>query len=121
MDAGTLRRFKVAFDMPQETKGAGGVVSVIWSELRVCHAQIIYARGSEVVEAARLEGRSIYKIRIRSNVSSKLITTEARMRDVKRHPDPSALAGVGVFAVLEVDALTDRQWIYLVVEEGKAA
>jgi hypothetical protein len=43
------------------------------------------------------------------------------MRDVKRHPAPTALAGAGVFAVLEVDAMTDRQWIYLVVEEGKAA
>jgi hypothetical protein len=25
-DAGTLRRFKVAFNGPQETKGAGGVL-----------------------------------------------------------------------------------------------
>ncbi|MBU0642400.1 MAG: head-tail adaptor protein [Alphaproteobacteria bacterium] len=111
MGAGHLNE-SVAFDEPVQSKGAGGVVSTIWTERHACHARVIYQRGSETVEAARLEGRAIYKWKIRSCTAARAITTDWQARDVRRAKG---------YAVIEVDAITDRAWIYVVVEGGKAA
>lgn len=101
----------VAFDMPAGTPGPGGVTSPGWEERHACRAQFIYSRGSEVVEAARLEGRPIFKIRIRSCAAARSVTTDWRMRDTRRGTE---------YAIREVDAITDRRWVYVVVEGGKA-
>lgn len=101
----------VAFDAPVETTGSGGVISTGWDERHVCRAQFMYSRGGEVVEAARLEGRPIYKVRVRQCVAARSIATDWRMRDTRRLVE---------YAIIEVDAITDRQWVYLVIEGGKA-
>ena len=88
-------------------------MSSTWQRHHECRAQLIYQRGSEVVEAARLEGRSIYKVKIRSCVAARAITTDYRMIDLHRVDT--------TYAVIEVDAITDPMWVYLVVEGGKAA
>lgn len=108
--AGDLRE-AVAFDEPVQSAGPGGVVTTVWTERYVCRAQSIYHRGSEVVEAARLEGRPIYKVRIRQCNAARRITTDWHMRDMRR--------GVK-YAIREVDAVTDRAWVYVVVEGGRA-
>lgn len=111
--AGRLRE-RVAFDEPvQAPTGDGGTVTG-WSEPPVsheCRAEFIYARGSEAIDAARLTGRSIYKVRIRSSQAARRITSAWRMRDVHRDVE---------YQVREVDAITDRHWIYVVVESGVA-
>lgn len=102
----------VAFDEPVNSTGSGGVVSTVWTQRLACRAQFIYARGSEAVEAARREGRAVYKIKIRTCTAARQIKQSWQMRDTRR--------GVA-YNVIEVDAITDREWIYLVVESGKAA
>ncbi len=101
----------VAFDEPEQVAGPGGVVSTVWTERHACRAQFIYSRGSEVVEAARLEGRPIYKVRVRQCVAVRLVTADYRMRDTRRG---------AVYSIREVDSITDRQWVYVVVEGRKA-
>lgn len=101
----------VAFDAPAPTTGPGGVTSPGWAERHACRAQFIYARGTEPVEAARREGRSVYKIKIRSCTAARAIIPSWRMRDTRRGTE---------YNVIEVDDITDREWIYIVAESGKA-
>lgn len=103
---------RFAFDEPMISESAGGVTRPQWAERHNCRAQVIYARGSETIEAARLEGRPIYKLRIRQCQAAKPITTDWRARDVRRGTE---------YSIREVDAITDREWVYLVIEGGKAA
>ncbi|WP_295537479.1 head-tail adaptor protein [uncultured Thioclava sp.] len=110
--AGALTQ-SIAFDSPQSSVGPGGVIVINWLRQHSCRGKLIYQRGSEVVEAARLEGRPIYKVKIRSCVAARAITTDCRMIDLHRADT--------AYAVIEVDAITDPMWVYLVVEGGKAA
>ena len=109
--AGDLRE-RYAFDQQGPIEMPGGVTAPGWTQQHACRAQVIYARGSETVEAARLEGRPIYKLRIRQCAAARGITTDARARDLRRGLE---------YAVIEVDSITDPAWIYLVIEGGKAA
>lgn len=110
-NAGDLNE-AVAFDEPVQSTGPGGVTSPIWFERHACRAQFIYSRGSEVVEAARLEGRSTYKVRVRQCEAARRITADWRMRDTRRGTE---------YAVIEVDSITDRAWIYIVAQSVKVA
>lgn len=101
----------VAFDEPVENTLPGGVTLPGWAERYACRAQFIYARGGEVVEAARREGRSVFKVRIRSCTASRAIRVNWRMRDTRRSED---------YNIIEADAVTDGEWVYLVVQSGKA-
>lgn len=101
----------VAFDTPRyQPDGAGGE-DRIWVEQFRARARISYARGSEAIEAARLQGRAVYKVRLRGSTESRAVTTDWAMRDLR---------GGAVFNIREVDGLTDRRWVYLVVETGVA-
>lgn len=121
MPAGNLRD-SVKFQEPVESTGAGGVVTTVWTDRHQTRAQLIYQRGSEVVEAARLEGRPIYKVKIRSCVAARAITTDYRMIDLHRVVyDEKGKPTVGGYAVIEVDAITDPMWVFVVIEGGKAA
>lgn len=111
--AGKMRD-RVAFDRPTlEPDGYGGQVSG-WSGGAAsyeCRAELIYQRGGEAVEASRLAGRSIYKVRVRQCAEAREISADWRMRDLRRGAE---------YNVREVDAITDRAWIFLVVESGVA-
>jgi len=78
-----------------------------WTERHACRAQWVYGKGDESVQAAREAGRKAYKIRIRSCAAARAITEGYRMRDVRRST---------VLNIREVDAITDRAWVYLTVE-----
>lgn len=110
-EANDLRE-AVAFDAPGENVLPGGVTETVWEERHKCRAQFIYARGGEVVEAARREGRSTFKIKIRSCLKARAICEAWRMRDTRRSVD---------YNIIEVDSVTDPAWVYLVAESGKAA
>lgn len=116
MPAGQLRE-SVAFDRRvTESDGFGGR-GIVWSERHVCRAQVIYHRGGEEVDAARLAGRAVYKVKIRSCDAARRIRAEDRMRDLRRQEQGSDGDYVaGVYNVREVDAISDRAWVWLVVE-----
>jgi len=121
--AGRLRVF-VAFDVPAENPDGSGGVEIGWTEIRACRAEFIYSRGSETVEAARLQGRSVYKVKIRSMGTAGDIDQSCRLRTVKRGlPDgideTDPLPGRR-YSVREVDKISTPGWIYLVVESGVA-
>ena len=98
----------VAFDEPATVSvGDGGTVDG-YEEKYACRAEFIYSRGSEVVDAARLEGRAIYKVKIRSSAAARAIRTDWQMRRSV------------TYNIREIDAISDRQWIFIVVESGVA-
>lgn len=118
--AGDLRE-KVAFDEPVDVDDGYGGKARSWAQRYSCRAQFIYSRGNEAVEAARLEGRSIYKVRIRSCTASRAIKADWRMRDLRRlvlGDDDEPVSGI--YNVREADAITDPQWVYIVVEHRAA-
>ncbi|MHA7852201.1 head-tail adaptor protein [Roseovarius sp.] len=110
MTAGHLSE-RFAFDAPTSTPDGFGGIETGWEEQFTRSCEVIYQRGSEAIEAARLTGRSIYKIKLRSDSGTRTITTDWRARDARRGTE---------YNVREVDAITDRAWVYLVVESGGA-
>lgn len=107
---GDLRE-RVAFEAPSKAKDDYGNKTDSWLPKYSCRAQFIYARGGESVEAARLSGRSFFKVRIRQCEAARSITQSFRMVDVRRGQE---------YNIREVDTITDRAWIYLLVESGVA-
>lgn len=105
-----MLRERVAFDQPTQTAGPGGVTETGWAEGYGCRAGFTYQRGSETVEAARLQGRAIYRVKIRQSAQARQITTDWRMRDTRREL---------TFDLIEVDVITDRRWIYIVAEASR--
>jgi len=113
-------RESVAFDRPDQgaSDGLGGTLTD-WTEIRMCQAEFIYVRGSEAVEAARLQGRAVFKVRMWNTPAAREIRPKFRMRTVLRGlPDgQGADDAPGMrYNIIEVDAITNRRWIYLVVE-----
>lgn len=68
--------------------------------------------GSEAVVAARLEGRNILGVYLRSSTQTRQISSDWRMTDTRTGE---------VYAVTIVDAVTDRHWVYLEAQTGIAA
>jgi len=68
--------------------------------------------GSEAVVAARLEGRNVLGVYVRSSSQTRQIQADWRMRD--KHTGE-------IYAVKIVDAVTDRNWVYLEAQTGVAA
>lgn len=110
---GTLRE-RAVFDFPIQRPDGSGGTETAWSELPDSierPAEYIYQRGDEAVDAGRLEGRAIFKVRIRQSRSALAITPAWRMRDRRQG---------GVYNIRGVDTITDRDWVYIVVEGGVA-
>lgn len=101
----------VAFDAPTvSTDEYGGQISG-WTEQFRDRVQFIYQRGREAENAGRLTGSAVFKVKMRSSTKSREITPDYRMRDVRR--------GVA-FNIREVDAISDRRWVWLMAESGVA-
>jgi len=101
----------VAFDAPTSVPDGSGGFSDGWAEQYTCRAEFIYQRGSEAIAASRLQGRSVYKLRIRQGASARTIVADWRMRDVRRSI---------TYNVRDVDAISNRAFVYLTVEGGVA-
>ena len=106
MRADALRE-RVAFDELTGTTDALGGTTETFTERHVCAGQWLYGKGDESVQAAREAGRKAYKIRVRSCTATRAITESYRMRDVRRST---------VWNIVEVDAVTDRAFVRIVVE-----
>lgn len=99
----------VVFDCPLSTTNDFGVTEDGWDEHYCCRAELIYMRGDEAVEASRLGGKAVYKVRIRQSEKAREITPAFRMRDERRGT---------VYNVREADSITDRLWVWLIVQSG---
>lgn len=108
--AGDLRE-RVALDKRQTTNDLAGNRRTGFAQQFERRAQFVYAGGSEAVMAERLQGRSVLKIRLRSDSQTRQITPDWQLRDARRGT---------VYAIREADTVTNPQWVYLVVLSGVA-
>lgn len=123
MTAGGDLTERVRFDAPTSVSDGFGNTTDGWASGYTCRAQFIYARGGETVMAARLEGRSMFKVRIRQCDAARALTQSHRLVDLRRVAWDDATqqtASAGVYNIREVDAVTDRAWVYVLVESGVA-
>ncbi len=110
--AGDLKH-RVAFDARATVDdGYGNPVSGDFAEQFQRRAKFSYAGGGEAVMAARLEGREVFKVNVRSDSLTMTIKSGWQMRDARLGT---------VYAIDAVDNITDPAWIYLDVETGVAS
>ena len=102
---------RVALDAEVKTPDGYGGHDAEWQEQFTAWAEFRYERGKEAVEASALTGTATFKVCLRSSQASRAITAEYRLRDVR--------SGVS-YNVREVDGVTDRAAVWLVVESGVA-
>jgi len=102
-----------AFDPPLEIADAAGGTTAGWDEINnvIRWAEVIYQRGEESVQAGKLTGSAVYKIRIRNSGEARRITPDWRARLPVR--------GM-VLQIREVDSVSDRSWIWIRAETGVA-
>jgi len=110
LQAGKLRE-AVAFDRKTKTADGYGGFDVAWQEQFSARAEFRYERGREAVEAGAVTGQAVFKVRVRSSIKSRAITADDRMRDTRRQV---------TYNIREVDAVSDRANVWLVVESGVA-
>lgn len=73
----------VAFEKRGTTSdGHGGTISGFTEQFR-CRARIQHLRGSEVIQAARLEGRHPQIVTVRSATQTQQVTADWRIRNVR--------------------------------------
>lgn len=117
--AGKVQRYgamrdRVGFDAPTSTPDGYGGVETGWADEAdavECAAELIHMRGSESVDAARLAGRAVLKVRIGQSDAARAISTDWRMRDLRRGT---------IYNLRDVDSVTDRHWIWIMAESGVA-
>ncbi|GGF82822.1 head-tail adaptor protein [Mameliella alba] len=102
-------RRRLAFDAPAApTRNAFGEdVPGGWTESHVTRGDLIYQAGSEAIAAARYAGRQVLKVKIRTGTGARAIKVGWRMR---------LLANGTTWDVKEVDAITQRAFVFLVIE-----
>ncbi|MEM1088698.1 MAG: phage head closure protein [Pseudomonadota bacterium] len=107
MTAGKLRDWLEFQQRTNETDALGGQ-SENWVIQFTVAAEVIHLSGDERVEAARIAGRELYKIRVRSETRTQALSTDSwRFRDARRNV---------LFNILSLDAVTDRKWVWLRAE-----
>lgn len=118
---GPLRE-RVAFDKPVTAPKDTGGMTRTFVEQFSRSAQFIYQRGDEEVLAGANEGTRRFKVRVASSTGTRGIRADWRMRHpLREERDPvTGKLIAGVYNVVEVDTITSRAWVYLVVESGVA-
>jgi SPP1 family predicted phage head-tail adaptor len=102
----------VAFDRPEETVDPYGGVVTTFAEAFRCNARFLWLRGGETVQAARLEGRQPVVVTIRQSALSGVVTTDWRMRDLRR---------AKTYNIRGIVPTDDRMFLELTCETGVAA
>jgi SPP1 family predicted phage head-tail adaptor len=103
---------RVTFDAPTVTAdGYGGNVSG-WTEQFTTQAHIMFLRGGETVQAARLQGRQPVVVTIRNSTDARNVQPSWRMRDAR--------SGV-VYNVRSIVQTENRQFLELTAESGVPA
>lgn len=114
----------VAWDSRAAADDGYGNTVGSFDEQFACRARFTWLRGGEGVIAGRIEGRQPIVVRVRASIASRQITTDWRMRDLRKGAwaDSSETQWNGpVYAVRSVAETEDRRWIDVMVEGGVAA
>lgn len=101
----------VAFDLPTAAVDAYGGKELGWTEQFTDRAEFIYQRGTEAERAGKVTGAASFKVKLRSHTATRALTTDYRMRDDRRNV---------AYNIREVDAVSDRHWVWIVAETGVA-
>ncbi len=103
---------RVAFDAPTvAVDGYGGNVAG-WSEQFISYANIMFLRGGETVQAARLQGRQPVVVTIPMSNEGQAVLPSWRMRDTR--------SGI-VYNIRSIVRSDDRQFLELTAESGVPA
>lgn len=117
------QRERVAFDLQSATDDGYGGQVLTWQSQFTTRAMFRYQRGGEQVEASRLVGQTLFKVRLRRSSQTIALTADHRMRDLRGGlPDgegTDALPGAR-YNIREVDAKSDPRWVWIIVESGVA-
>ncbi len=105
------RRHSVAFDAETKTPDGYCGLGTGWSEVHADRAEFIYQKGAEAIEAGRLTGTVMLKVRIDSCGAARALTVKHKMRDVRTGTE---------YNIRQVDVVTDQDSVWLVVESGVA-
>jgi hypothetical protein len=103
---------RVAFDQRADVDDGFGNTQGGWVEQFTCAAEFRHQGGTEAAQAARLQGRNVFGVYVRSTVATRSVDSTWQLRDTRRDTD---------YAIRMVDALSDRAWVYMMVESGVAA
>ena len=98
------RATRVADDYGGETTTWEPLLGPVWAEFR-------YERGREAEQAGALTGSAMFKVRIGASPAARTIDATCRMRDERLGT---------AFNIREVDVVTDRASVWLMVEGGVA-
>ena len=102
---------RLAFDTPTRVGDGYGGTTDGWSEEFTIAARRLFLRGSETIQAARLEGRQPVIFTVRASSDTRRITTDWRARDVR--------AGTQ-YQLRSVEPNENRSFIDLLCERGVA-
>lgn len=113
--AGSLRSLLIFSERVDANDGAGNYQET-WIKRLTRRGQITPSRGSETVEAERLEGRGLVNIRIRNDSDTRKITADWKATDgvsgreynIRSSRDP------------EQGGPSHGQWLDLTAEHGRA-
>lgn len=114
---------RVALDAPDDTAdGAGGVVHG-WAQRQVLWAHVLWLRGGETVQAARLKGRQPAVVTLDRTAVSGAADTRWRLRMLDMVPpggSDEAFPGL-VFAIRAIVPTDDRRQLEITCEAGARA
>lgn len=103
--------YSVAFEKKSSAADGYGGTTSTWEQQFTTRAAYIFLRGSETVQAARLEGRRPQVIRVRKSSDVDLVTTEWRIQDTRDSK---------YYAIRAVEPGLDRQYVDFLCESGVA-
>jgi SPP1 family predicted phage head-tail adaptor len=108
MAAGALKE-RVSFAVRNEQDDGYGNTVAGWVEQFQDAAEFVHLRGGETVIAARLENRHPQIVRVRAHTSTRRVTADWRIKDVRTGYE---------YAIRDVTATTDNKWIEILCERG---
>lgn len=103
--------YQVALDKREMVSDGMGNEVGQWVEQFQARAEFIHLRGSEAVMAARLQGKHTQVIRVRNSSSTRMISTDWMLRDVRTGKS---------FNIRDIEHEVNRQFIALTCESGVA-
>ncbi|MCH2098839.1 MAG: head-tail adaptor protein [Pseudomonadales bacterium] len=110
--AGDLRHL-AAFEQRDPGKDENGAPLLTYTEQFQRYAGFVHLSGSEAVEAARLAGRELYKVKLRASPKTLGLSTDGwRLRRVDSDVR---------YNIVSVDIATDRMHVWLRVEGATPA
>lgn len=102
---------RIAFDAVVSAPDGYGGQTEGFAEQFIVSARRQFLRGSEAMQAARLEGRQPVILTVRRSSQTETITTDWRARDTRSST---------VYNIRTVEPSEDRAWIDMLAEAGVA-